>query len=112
MIYSASICINIFRDLKDFDIRIIRRSIPQLLAFTHPTNIDYNVTELMYLEKVLEYNDYTTPVAYMRRITINCNELLIKCKWNAEEIDCMRLFTMSYTTDGLCCSFNQNNGLV
>lgn len=66
----------------------------------------------MILQKVLAYNDYVTPIAYMRRITINCNELLIKCKWDNKETDCMDLFSTSYSTDGICCIFNANLGLV
>lgn len=42
----------------------------------------------------------------MRKITQSCAELLVKCKWENIEFNCMDLFAQSFTIDGLCCSFN------
>lgn len=102
----------IIREFKEDVYEVIKRALPQLLAFTNPTLINFNMTELSILQNVLTFNDYVLPQSYMRRITINCNELLIKCKWDNRETDCSSLFTASYTTDGICCTFNANLGLV
>lgn len=77
-----------------------------LTAFSYPDGVAFNEPDLKVLQSVLERNDYSDVVLVMRKITQSCDELLVKCKWENREFNCMELFEYSFTVDGLCCSFN------
>lgn len=40
------------------------------------------------------------------KILINCEDIFELCQWNTERIDCAKSIKTSYSSYGLCCSFN------
>lgn len=40
------------------------------------------------------------------KVTKNCSDLLISCKWNDDSFECDEFFDRILTRDGICCSFN------
>lgn len=42
----------------------------------------------------------------MRRLSPQCEELLLHCMWEGEERPCQELFSLRSTLDGFCCTFN------
>lgn len=42
----------------------------------------------------------------MKEVTQPCAEMLTECNWLSDRVDCERLFHLSLTSEGYCCSFN------
>ncbi|KAJ8967695.1 hypothetical protein NQ317_011486 [Molorchus minor] len=88
---------------------ILRNAFPQLLSFTHPNALDYNMTELEKLQEVLQSNGYLDPTVVMDKISQDCEEMLSYCVWNRKHVPCMAIFKRSVSYSGICCSFNIPN---
>ncbi|XP_076178172.1 sodium channel protein Nach isoform X2 [Ptiloglossa arizonensis] len=56
------------------------------------------------LKAFLEANEWT--VLDFLKILKPCEDTVDLCWWNSERIDCNEFVTISYTSYGLCCSFN------
>ncbi|CAH1634976.1 unnamed protein product [Spodoptera littoralis] len=83
---------------------IARRILPQLSAF-YSLDVLYQLSDLMRVEHLLDYNGITVETAG-RLLTATCEETLIKCRWNRRLVNCSDLFEMEFTGDGFCCVFN------
>lgn len=42
----------------------------------------------------------------MKKLMYPCTKLMVKCRWEGRIIDCKKLFKISETYQGYCCSFN------
>ncbi|CAH0398374.1 unnamed protein product [Chilo suppressalis] len=42
----------------------------------------------------------------LRSLTPRCQDLLVRCAWNDNPVDCDRLFDFRLTMNGYCCTFN------
>ncbi|XP_049865055.1 sodium channel protein Nach-like isoform X2 [Pectinophora gossypiella] len=82
----------------------IRSVLRQLAAFYSPDKI-YSLDDLFMLEALLKYNTMDVGTA-SRRLTVSCEEALIRCRWRGEMMNCSELFTMELTAYGYCCVFN------
>lgn len=67
--------------------------------------IEYNPRELEIIQEVFDMNRYDIP-AGVRMLKVTCKDLFYKCRWEGVHIDCTKLFKVSQTYNGFCCSFN------
>lgn len=42
----------------------------------------------------------------IKKIGQTCEDMLVKCKWEANIIECSDYFENIFTKDGICCAFN------
>jgi acid-sensing ion channel, other len=42
----------------------------------------------------------------LQRLSPKCNEMLIKCKWGGEYMNCSEILETRRTSEGYCCTFN------
>ncbi|XP_063706173.1 sodium channel protein Nach-like [Culicoides brevitarsis] len=64
-----------------------------------------NYTQLELMQNLLQENRYDVFMT-MQGLMVPCNDMIVKCRYNGEIVDCARLFERSYTWQGYCCSFN------
>lgn len=64
-----------------------------------------NATQLSVLQNLLLENRYDVFMT-MQHLMVPCNDMIVKCRYDGQIIDCARLFERSYTWQGYCCSFN------
>ncbi|XP_047368017.1 sodium channel protein Nach-like isoform X2 [Vespa velutina] len=77
-----------------------------LLELLDPGVFEHDVTEnLTRLQDIIDDNGLTIREV-MEKVTKNCSDLLISCKWNDESFECNEFFNRILTRDGICCSFN------
>lgn len=60
--------------------------------------------EMDKLKTFLDANKWST--AEFAKNLINCEDIFESCWWSMERIDCAKSIKPSYTSYGLCCSFN------
>ncbi|XP_045476450.1 sodium channel protein Nach-like isoform X2 [Harmonia axyridis] len=58
------------------------------------------------MQMIFEKIGYDDSLMVFDRIAPSCEEMLVQCRWNGENVDCLKIFENSLTNDGLCCSFN------
>lgn len=80
---------------------------PQLLAFS-PRVRPFNEKDMQVLHQVLVKNNIIDPGVMIKQISNSCDEVLEKCSWQGEVVNCSSIFADTLTPDGLCCSFNYN----
>lgn len=68
--------------------------------------IDYS--DMQQLDLVLNINNLNLEDV-LRNLTLSCEELILKCKWDGVMTDCGVLFEETKTYEGFCCSFNHLN---
>ncbi|EDV98370.1 sodium channel protein Nach [Drosophila grimshawi] len=61
--------------------------------------------EIELMESVLLTNNLTM-VQFVHQLRWDCNEILHRCRYHGDIMDCSRLFQLSQTFFGHCCSFN------
>lgn len=61
--------------------------------------------ELHELERAMAHFNWTSEIL-LEKLMQPCDRMLMKCLWLNENIPCERLFKVSKTTQGFCCSFN------
>lgn len=66
---------------------------------------DVNATQLEVIQSLLQENRYDVYTT-MQHLMVPCNDMIVKCRFDGQNIDCARLFERSYTWQGYCCSFN------
>ncbi|KAL2713497.1 sodium channel protein Nach-like [Vespula squamosa] len=77
-----------------------------LLELLDPGVFEHDVTEnLTRLQDIIDDNGLTI-TEVMEKVTKNCSDLLISCKWNDDSFECDEFFDRVLTRDGICCSFN------
>lgn len=70
---------------------------------THP----YTSKEFEEIDKLKAFlNANKWKVVEFVKILINCEDIFESCQWNTEQIDCGKSIKTSYSSYGLCCSFN------
>ncbi|XP_037032500.1 sodium channel protein Nach-like [Bradysia coprophila] len=42
----------------------------------------------------------------MDKLSPNCSDLVVKCRWDAQDIDCDKIVMKRRTSEGYCCAFN------
>ncbi|KAG7309081.1 hypothetical protein JYU34_004970 [Plutella xylostella] len=77
------------------------------LAF-YSLGVDYSTEELMRMEYVLRYNDLDVESTGMKLMT-SCEEMLVRCRWRNQMVNCSEIFHMQVTGDGICCIFNSKS---
>lgn len=93
---------NLHNETEDSMIELL----PQVMGFTNPSSVSFTLKSLQRLQRILVLNNYSDVYSAVKEVTRSCEELLLKCKWINSIVDCKTLFFESYTTDGICCSFN------
>ncbi|CRL08251.1 CLUMA_CG020926, isoform A [Clunio marinus] len=88
-------------DLSDSD---IFRFIKYTAGFTNFIT-DFNESELPQLQELMQQNRYDVALT-MKKLMYPCSTLLYRCRWEGKFIDCEKLFSISETYQGFCCSFN------
>lgn len=65
-----------------------------------------NVTkDLQALQAIMMHNRYNIDSA-MQKLMYPCTDLLQKCRFAGEIVDCRKIFQPTETTNGYCCGFN------
>ncbi|CAG9812960.1 unnamed protein product [Phaedon cochleariae] len=65
------------RNLQESEKLSLKKGLPQLLAFTSPHSISYNMTELEEVQEILERNEYTNISILMEKLNQNCDDMLV-----------------------------------
>lgn len=81
--------------------KIVLASSDALVQF-RPLNV---TNELLEFRRAMKQYNWTVEDILVK-IMHPCNRMLKKCMWLAKEIPCDKLFRISKTTQGFCCSFN------
>lgn len=74
-------------------------------------DIEYNANDLEMLDATFRMNNMST-VHVMRALVQSCDDMLIKCRWLGETIDCKRIFNATFSYYGVCCTFSVANRFV
>ena len=82
----------------------LAKRIKYLAGFTNPIN-RFKYEELDDVFSILNYNRFDVKLT-MKKLMYPCNKLMYRCQWAGEIIDCKKLFQVSETYQGYCCSFN------
>ncbi|CAH1374704.1 unnamed protein product, partial [Tenebrio molitor] len=45
-------------------------------------------------------------ITVMKMLTLQCEDLLLKCRWKGVDVNCSNIFKLRLTYDGYCCTFN------
>lgn len=64
-----------------------------------------STSDVSLLQNLLLQNRYDV-YSTMQNLMVPCNDMLVKCRFDGQTVDCARLFERSYTWQGYCCSFN------
>ncbi|XP_076246486.1 sodium channel protein Nach [Calliopsis andreniformis] len=78
-----------------------------ILKYGHYITLPYlsNTYDMIYtLESILQANKWS--LTNFLKILKPCDDIVESCWWNSEHIDCDESIKLSYTSYGLCCSFN------
>lgn len=65
----------------------------------------YSAEDIEQMEALLFLNNLTIP-EFVEHLRWNCDEILYRCRFNGEIMDCSKIFQLSKTFFGHCCSFN------
>jgi hypothetical protein len=74
-------------------------------GFVEKINTENITKNLEILQKVMIQNRYSIDSA-MQKLMFPCSDLLVKCRWAGEIVDCRKIFKPTETTNGYCCGFN------
>lgn len=70
--------------------------------------LPFNETnELLEFRRIMVHFNWTVEYLY-RKLMQPCDRMLKKCLWLNEIVPCDRLFHVSKSAQGFCCSFNYN----
>ncbi|XP_050293011.1 alkylated DNA repair protein alkB homolog 8 isoform X2 [Anthonomus grandis grandis] len=75
-------------------------------TFTNGSPQNYNMTELDVAQEVLNSNGYPDLNMIVKRISQKCEDMILRCAWNKQVVNCKDIFEETYTIQGRCCSFN------
>ncbi|CAG9810650.1 unnamed protein product, partial [Chironomus riparius] len=84
--------------------RDLTKRIKYLAGFTNSIN-KFKSEELDEVFDILNYNRFDVKLT-MKKLMYPCNKLLYRCQWEGQIMDCKKLFQVSETYQGYCCSFN------
>lgn len=70
--------------------------------------IKYNNTELLLMQDILNFNNYTVERA-IEYIQPSCSDLMVHCRWEYKMIPCTDLFHSSQSYHGSACTFNKSS---
>ncbi|XP_004517829.1 sodium channel protein Nach [Ceratitis capitata] len=71
----------------------------------------YNETHVLLLQSIQDLNNLST-LSFMKHLHWNCEDIIFRCRFKWQTMDCKQLLQLSRTFFGYCCSFNLNqNGL-
>ncbi|KOX77990.1 Sodium channel protein Nach [Melipona quadrifasciata] len=79
----------------------------EILTYGHIITAPYTTQKYKEMDKLkafLDANKWST--AEFVKNLINCEDIFESCWWSMERIDCAKSIKPSYTSYGLCCSFN------
>lgn len=65
----------------------------------------YTSQDIGEMESVLSLNNLTIQ-QFVEHLRWNCDEILYRCRFSGNIVDCSTLFQLSKTFFGHCCSFN------
>ncbi|XP_017077784.1 sodium channel protein Nach isoform X2 [Drosophila eugracilis] len=65
----------------------------------------YSKEDIDQMESVLSLNNLTIQ-QFVEHLRWDCNEILYRCRFNGNILDCSKIFQLSKTFFGHCCSFN------
>ncbi|XP_017773247.1 PREDICTED: sodium channel protein Nach-like [Nicrophorus vespilloides] len=86
----------------------VKEALPILILFTNANFAEVNTSrDYLWLKQLLNVNGYSELDAF-KEISMSCEEMLVKCKWEEREYNCSRLFTETFTDQSRCCSFNSD----
>lgn len=78
-----------------------------ILKYGHILTHSYTSKEFEEIDKLKAFlNANKWKVVEFVKILINCEDVFESCQWNTERIDCGKSIKTSYSSYGLCCSFN------
>ncbi|XP_063627574.1 sodium channel protein Nach-like isoform X3 [Cydia splendana] len=72
--------------------------------------LDYSYNETLRL-RLLKFATQNAEASHkiiegMERLAPSCEEMLLRCSWNGQEVNCSHIFTTRRTILGHCCAFN------
>lgn len=76
----------------------------QLSALVRPKIFD-QAPEVESFRQAMDAFGYT-PETLMKDLMQPCDRLIRQCYWLNQEVNCSKLFYLSKSTEGFCCSFN------
>ncbi|XP_052838642.1 sodium channel protein Nach isoform X2 [Drosophila gunungcola] len=65
----------------------------------------YTAQDIEQMETLIYINNLTIQ-QFVEHLRWDCNEILYRCRFNGEILDCSQIFQLSKTFFGHCCSFN------
>lgn len=74
-------------------------------GFVEKLHDDDLYKKLVILQNLLQKNRFSIGNA-MERLMYQCENLLVRCRWAGEIVDCNSIFSTTETTFGYCCGFN------
>lgn len=74
-------------------------------GFVEKISTDKLEEYLTVLQDLLYANRYHMESA-MEKLMFPCNDLLIRCRWAGEIVDCKKIFAVTESSLGYCCGFN------
>ncbi|VVC31619.1 Epithelial sodium channel [Cinara cedri] len=77
----------------------------KITALITRDNIEFSNIDKVVQESVMKHINGSID-DIMRMVSQPCSELLIRCTWQGNYVDCNQIFRSSKTVEGYCCSFN------
>lgn len=94
-----------FRNLdEEYEEEEVLRMFPNILGYF--VRYDSNMSDLEVLKRIFQKNELGTMKKVLEKVAQGCKEMLVRCMWEGKLTECSQLFIETYTTEGLCCSFN------
>lgn len=84
----------------------LRRMFQQSIGFFATTS--YNESDLNILEDILNKTSYSIQDV-MNQMQTSCDDMLLKCRFEGNNLNCSEIFQPITSQYGLCCIFNKNN---
>ena len=70
----------------------------------HETDYDNGIS---YDTKVKHYNlTSNNLLKILKKVTPTCKDYLTNCSWDGKKVECHKIFKITATDAGFCCSFN------
>lgn len=84
----------------------LRRMFEQSIGFFAIT--PYNESSLSILENIVNKTSYSVRDV-MDQMQTTCDDMLLKCRFEGNNLNCSEIFKPISSQYGLCCIFNKNN---
>ncbi len=73
-------------------------NIPNIYEYADAIDVDLYELEQSF--------NITRIVKFLKKVSPRCKDYILKCKWQGKTVDCAKVFSLTSTDVGFCCSFN------